>query len=172
MTLFDTLTKLAGLAIVMAVAVGAVLLLLRAGGPQAAPAGLEVGYPPERFPDVALARTPALADLAAVQSRLLTVYATLPPHSGAAVWMLTFLRELRAIMDTAYSAAVVARLYDDAGPLAALSAEVARIEGEVAAQLTRRLIERGPDDGGDDPLEARLAALRLCARELASATRG
>ncbi len=164
MTLVDSLIKLAGLGVVVLVAVGAVLLLLRMGETQAAPLGLEVGYPPERFPDMALARTPALVELAAVQTRLLALYATLPPHSSAAVWMLTFLRELRGIMDTAYSAAIVARLYGNAAPLTALSGEVARIEGEVADQFTRRLVERE----GADPLDARLAALRLCARELAA----
>ncbi|NTU51387.1 MAG: hypothetical protein HGA94_02990, partial [Candidatus Aminicenantes bacterium] len=48
----------------------------------------------------------------------------------------------------------------------ALSAEVARIEGEAAAQIARRLLERGADDGADEILTARLAALRLCARQL------
>lgn len=167
MTPLDTLTHMGGLLLVAAVAIGAVLLLLRQGGGREAPEAMAVGYPPERFPDAALTRSPALAELAAVQRRLLDVYATLPPRSGAAVWTLAFLRELRAIMDSAYSAAVVARLYGDAGALEALSAEVARIEGEAAGQIARRLLERGADDGADEMLTARLAALRLCARQLA-----
>lgn len=165
--MMENLTHIGGLLAVAAVALGAVLLLLRRDEAGGAPEDMVVGYPPGRFPDTALARSPALAELAAVQGRLLGVYATLPPRGAAAVWTLAFLRELRAIMDTAYSAAAVARLYGDAGALEALSAEVARIEGEAAAQIARRLLERGADDGADELLAGRLAALRLYARELA-----
>jgi hypothetical protein len=168
MSLLDTLIKLAGLGAVAAVAVGAVLLLLGPGRRTVAPAELTEGYPAEHFPDLTLARSPALAELAATQGRLLRLYAALPARSAAAVWMQTFLRELRAIMDAAYAAAAVAGLYGNAAPLEALSAEVAQIEAEVAAQVTRRLL--AGDDDADGPLAARLAALRLCARELARAS--
>lgn len=164
--LFDTLGKLAGLGLVAAVAVGALLWLLRLGGaPAPERPELTPGYPTERFPDRAVAADPALAGLVATQARLLAILAGLPPGSEPAVWLATFLRELRAIMDTAYRVAAVSRIYGTMPPLEALSAEVARIEADVAAQITRRLLDRD-GDAQQELLDARLAALRLCARQL------
>lgn len=192
----EVITKLAGLGVVALVALGALWLLLRIGGPaRARPGELLAGYPADHFPDRAIVQLPALRELAATQARLLAVYAQLPPDGDLAIWLLTFLRELRAIMDTAYRAGAVARLYGHgsmsdaqcpmpsaergptpnpaqaapgalAGPaLETLSAEVAAIERAVAAQIARRLLERDAD-ADRELLDARLAALRLCARQL------
>lgn len=109
--------------------------------------------------------TPGLAGLAATQARLLAIYRGLPPESELAVWLFAFLRELRAVMDTAYRAAAVAQLYGQEPPLDALQAEVARIEADLAAQLARRVLDRDGDTQRE-LLEGRLAALRLCARQL------
>lgn len=193
----EVITKLAGLGVVALVALGALWLLLRIGGPaRARPGELLAGYPADHFPDRAIVQLPALRELAATQARLLAVYAQLPPDGDLAIWLLTFLRELRAIMDTAYRAGAVARLYghgsmpdaqcpmpsaeqrsppsdpEQAAPgalaapaLETLSAEVAAIERAVAAQIARRLLERDAD-ADRELLDARLAALRLCARQL------
>lgn len=165
----EVITKLAGLGVVALMAMGALWLLLRIGGPaRARPGELLAGYPADRFPDRAIAQLPALRELAATQARLLAIHAQLPPDGDLAIWLLTFLRELRAIMDTAYRAGAVAQLYGQAPPLDALSAEVAAIERAVAAQITHRLLQRDADTDRE-LLEARLAALRLCARQLGGA---
>jgi hypothetical protein len=153
--ILDDIAHLASLAAVAIVAIGGVLLLLRLGGRQAPPAERE------------LLALPALADLAAAQGRLLALQRALPPQSEEAVWLGTFLRELRPVMDTAYRVAMATRAYGSPAGLDALSAEVLRIEAEVAAQIARRLLGRVTDTD-NDLLDARLAALRLCARELAA----
>lgn len=186
----EALTRLAGLGVVALISLGALWLLLRIGGPaRARPGELLAGYPADRFPDRAIAQLPALRELAATQARLLAIYDQLPPEGDLAIWLLTFLRELRAIMDTAYRAGLVAQLYGhgsmhhaeqrtpspepgQAAPatlaapaLDALSAEVAAIERAVAAQIARRLLQRDAD-ADRELLDARLAALRLCAQQL------
>jgi hypothetical protein len=163
---YSDLVRLIGLGIVAIVAVGAVLLLLRLSerrGPRGTPA---LGYPPDLYPAQELTRGGPLADLAAVQTRLAALALRLPPHSDQRVWLQTFLGELREIMDTAYRAALVAQVYGQPAGLDRLVAEVRQIESEAAANVTQRLLMR-EGDAQDELLDGRMAALRLCARELA-----
>ncbi|MEI7771966.1 MAG: hypothetical protein WCI67_18380, partial [Chloroflexales bacterium] len=102
----DTLVRLAALGVVAIVAIGAVLLLLRFGDRQAPPVGgIVEGYPPDHFANRELLSLSALADLAAAQGRLLAMQRALPPQSEEAVWLGTFISELRPLMNTAYRVA-------------------------------------------------------------------
>jgi hypothetical protein len=165
------LVRLLGLGVVMLVAVGAVLLLLRLserrGAPWARHGAAALGYPPDLFPAQALTRGGPLATLAATQARLVALEAQLPPRSDQRIWLRTFLIELREIMDTAYHVAAIAAVYGRTAQLDRLAAEVQEIEAEVADHVTRRLLARDAD-AHDELLDGRLATLRLCLRELAS----
>jgi hypothetical protein len=161
----DDIGRLIGLGLVALVAVGAVWLLLRLSE-RRAPRGAALGYPPDSYPAQELARSGPLAELAAVQARLSELALRLPPQSDQRIWLQTFLDELRQIMDTAYRAALIAQVYGQPAGLDRLVAEVRQIEAEAAANITRRLLAR-ESDAHDELLDGRLAALRLCARELA-----
>jgi len=158
------------LGIVMLVAVGAVLLLLRVSdrGRAQRDAWL-VGYPPDIFPAQALTRSGPLTALAATQSRLISIYRQMPAQSDLTIWLGAFLRELRAIMDTAYRVAVVTQVYGQTAHLDRLVAEVETIEVQIADHVTRQLPAQ-TDDIGRESLEGHLATLRLCVRELATLT--
>jgi hypothetical protein len=125
------------------------------------------GYPPDRFANRELLTLAALVDLAAAQGRLLAMQRALPPQSDEAVWLATFLSELRPLMNTAYRVAAATRPYGTPAGLDALSAEVVRIESEVAAQIARRMLGWAAD-ADHELLDGRLAALRLCASQLAA----
>jgi hypothetical protein len=158
------LARLLGLGVVIAVAVGAVLLLLRLSERRG---DLVLGYPPDLFPAQALTHGGPLAALAATQVRLAALEARLPLRSDQRIWLRTFLGELRQIMDAAYRAAAIAEVYRQTAPLEQLAAEVQRIESEVAAHVARRLLAHEAD-AYDELLDGRLATLRLCLHELAS----
>jgi hypothetical protein len=160
------LVRILGLGLVIAVAVGAVLLLLRLSDQRDRRGEAVQGYPPDLFPAQALTRSGPLAALAATQARLAALEARLPPHSDQRIWLRTFLGELRQIMDTAYHVAAIAEVYGQVAQLEALADEVSRIEAEVAEHVTRRLLARDAD-AHDELLDGRLATLRLCLRELA-----
>jgi hypothetical protein len=159
---------LIGLVVVIVVAVGAVLLLLRFSG-RAAPqqGGRLLGYPPAIFPASHLTRGGPLAALAAIQSRLAALERQLPAQSDASIWLRAFLHELRQIMDTAYRVVVITEIYGQPAQLDRLVAEVQQIEAQVAEQIARRLLARDGDTH-DELLDGRLATLRLCVRELAN----
>src|SRR5262245_54270850 len=107
----DPVVVLLQLGAVTAIAVGAVLLLLRVSARTAAMHGRMVqGYPPSLFPRQELVRAGPLAALAATQARLLAIYEQAPHQSDLAVWLAPFLRELREIMDTAYRAATIGQV--------------------------------------------------------------
>jgi hypothetical protein len=159
------LIRVLGLGLVVLVAVGAVLLLLRLSDRRGQAL---LGYPPDRFPAQALTRGGPLAALAATQARLAALEARLPPRGDQRIWLRTFLGELREIMDTAYHVAVIAEVYGQVAQLERLAAEVRAIEIEVAEHVTRRLLARD-GDAHDELLDGRLATLRLCLRELADA---
>jgi hypothetical protein len=161
------LARLLGLAIVIGVAVGAVLLLLRLSERCERRGEMVRGYPPDLFPAQALTRGGPLAALAATQARLAALEARLPPRSDQRIWLRTFLGELREIMDTAYHVAVIAEVYGQMVQLERLAAEVRGIEAEIADHVTRRLLARD-GDAHDELLDGRLATLRLCLRELES----
>ena len=163
---YSDLVKLIGLGIVAIVAVGAVLLLLRLSERRGARSTPALGYPPDRYPAQELTRGGPLAELATVQARLAALAMRLPPHSDQRVWLQTFLGELREIMDTAYRAALVAQVYGQPAGLDRLVAEVRQIEAEAATNVTQRLLTREGDTQGE-LLDGQMAALRLCARELA-----
>jgi hypothetical protein len=163
----DIVARLIGLGLVTLIAVAVLVWLMRVSGHQAQDLRLLEGYPAELFSDREAITLPALQALCASQQRLLSVYRRLSPGSEMAIWLVTFLYELRAIMDTAYRAAVIGRVYDDTTALDTLSAEVAQIEHDVAGQITRRLL-LGEDDLSYEQLQVRLAAMRLCARRLAT----
>lgn len=161
-----TLLRLGG---AIVAAVGAVLLLLRLSERAVAyRSGIVEGYPPSLFPAQDLTGAGALAALAAAQARLLAAYEQAPPRSDLAIWLRAFLHELREIMDTAYRAAVIAQIYGRSVPLDRLVGEVQQIEAQLAAQVVARLLARDAD-AHDELLDGRLATLRLCVRELASA---
>jgi hypothetical protein len=163
---YSDLARLIGLGIVALVAVGAVLLLLRLSERRSAHGTPALGYPPDRYPAQELTRGGPLAELADVQARLSALAVRLPPQSDQRIWLQTFLDELREIMDTAYRAALIAQVYGQPAGLDRLVAEVRQIEAEAAANVTRQLLARA-GDAQDELLDGRLAALRLCARELA-----
>jgi hypothetical protein len=166
MTHYD-LVRLLGLGVVIVVAVGAVLLLLRLSERRAPGGERALGYPPDRFPNQALAHRGPLAALAVTQARLAALEERLPPRSDQRIWLRTFLVELREIMDTAYHVAAIAAVYGQMAQLERLAADVQLIEAEVAEHITRRLLARD-GDAHDDLLAGRLATLRLCMRELAA----
>jgi hypothetical protein len=162
------LLRLLGLGLVIVVAVGAVLLLLRLSDRRDRRGEAVLGYPPDLFPAQALTRGGPLAALAATQARLTALEGRLPPHSDQRIWLRTFLSELRQIMDTAYHVAAIAEVYGQMAQLERLADEVRGIEAEVADHVTRRLLARDAD-AHDELLDGRLATLRLCLRELADA---
>jgi hypothetical protein len=161
--------RLVGLGIVALVAVGAIMLLLRLSERRGAQGAPVLGYPPDRYPAPELTRSGPLAELAAIQARLAALALRLPPQSDQRIWLQTFLGELREIMDTAYRAALIAQIYGQPAGLDRLVAEVRQLEAEAATNITQRLLAR-EGDAHDELLDGRLAALRLCARELASVT--
>ncbi len=164
------LDHLLGLGAVGLVALGAVLLLLRFSG-RAGPARgrLLLGYPPELFPAQHLTRGGALAALAATQSRLASIERQVPPQSDLSIWLCAFLRELRAIMDTAYRVTVITEMYGRPAQLDQLVAELQQIEVEIVEQVARRLLARD-NDAQAELLDGRLATLRMCVHELAGIT--
>lgn len=160
------LTTLLGLGVVLVVALGGVLLLLRSGRqPEPNRSGIVAGYPPSLYPAQDLTTRGALAALAATQARLLALYEQVPAHSDLAIWLRTFLHELREIMDTAYRVAMIGRLYGQPLQLERLVAEVQQIESTLADHVVRRLLARD-GDREQELLEGRLETLRLCVREL------
>jgi hypothetical protein len=159
--------RILGLGLVIVVAVGAVLLLLRLSDRRERHGTAALGYPADLFPAQALTRLAPLAALAATQARLAGLEARLPPRSDQRIWLRTFLAELREIMDTAYHVAAIAEVYGHMAQLDQLAAEVRGIEAEIADHVTRRLLARD-GDAHDELLAGRLATLRLCLRELAS----
>lgn len=162
------LELLVKLGLVVVVAVGAVLLLLHPHV-NMRPRGQELvlGYPADLFPSRELTRTPPLVALAATQSRLVSIYQQLPLDSDLAIWLRAFLNELREIMDTAYRVTVITEVYGQPAQIERLIAEVEQIEQEVATHVARRLLARD-GDAQHELLDGRLAALRMCVRELAS----
>jgi hypothetical protein len=169
-TVTNDIEGIVKLGIVMLMAVSAVLLLLRLSdrGRAQRNAWL-VGYPPDIFPAQALTQSGPLAALAATQCRLVSLYRQMPAQSDLTIWLGAFLRELRAIMDTAYRVAVVTQVYGQTPHLERLVAEVEAIELQIADHVTRQLLAQ-TDDIGREPLEGHLATLRLCVRELAPLT--
>ncbi len=166
----DPILTLLGLGVVLAFAVGAVVLLLRVSGRAVTQRGGFVqGYPPSQYPAQALVRTGPLAALVATQARLLSLYEHVPPHSELAVWLRPFLVELRAIMDTAYRVTVITQIYDRPAPLDRLVAEVQQIESQLADHAVQQLLARD-GDAQQELLDGRMETLRLCVRELASVT--
>lgn len=161
----DPILSLVGLVIVILVAVAVVVLMLRINTGRSQPRELTLGYPPDLFPKQDLTRSGPLKALAAVQARLLSVHAQLPRHSELAIWIWSFLRELRPIMDSAYKAASVAKLYSQQSPLDNLVREVEAIEKEIAERVVKRLLS-SEADVDEDSLDAHLAVLRRYAREI------
>lgn len=163
----DDVKQLIGLGVVVLATLGGLWLLLRLPAGRSRPSGgLVLGYPPDLFPARELTRSPALLALAATQSRLLSIYRQMPAHSELAVWVRTFLNELREIMDTAYRVALVTEVYGQPALLDRLIVEVEQIETQVAEQVAQRLLARD-GDAQQELLDGRLAALRMCMRELA-----
>lgn len=157
------ITHILGLLLVAVVAVLLIGLLMYLGERPRSGDMPVLGFPPERYPAQDLTRGGPLVELATTQARLTLMALQLPPQSDQRIWLRTFLIELRAIMDAAYRVALMAQLYEQPAALARLSAEVRQIELDVAAQVTQLAACGGPHD---DLLDGRLAALRLCAREL------
>jgi hypothetical protein len=160
--------RLLGLAVVVVVAVGAVVLLLRLSDRASQRrGGLLLGYPPDLFPEQDITRSGPLLALAATQARLASIYRQLAPHSDEAIWLRAFLNELREMMDTAYRVSVVTRMYGQPPQLERLMQEVQEIEKQVADHVVQRLLTR-ESDAHSERLDSRMAALRMCVRELAT----
>src|SRR5262245_50961232 len=164
----DPLVVLLQLGAVTVIAIGAVLLLLRISVRGTAARGIVQGYPPSLFPRQDVARSRALAALAATQARLLAVYEQAPAQSDLAVWLGPFLRELREIMDTAYRVAAITQPYGSPPQLERLVAEVQEVEAQIAGHAVRLLLARD-GDAEQELLDGRLATLRMCAQQLAHA---
>jgi hypothetical protein len=167
----EQLTTLLGLGTAALIGLVTVILLLRGGRRPAHRSGIVRGYPSEHFPARELTSQGPLAELAAIQERLLTIYDQTPAHSDLAVWLRTFLHELREIMDTAYRVGMIARLYGKPVQIERLVAEVRRIEAELAEHVVGRLLARD-GDREQELLEGRLATLRMCVRELTANSEG
>jgi hypothetical protein len=162
----DPIMVLLQLGAVAVIAVGAVLLLLRLSARTTTTRGsLEQGYPPSLFPRQDVVRNGPLAALAATQARLLAIYGQAPQQSDLAIWLGPFLRELRQIMDTAYHAATITHAYGQSAAIERLATEIQQIEAQVAEHAVQLLLARD-GDAERELLDGRLAALRLCAREL------
>lgn len=160
--------RLLGLGLVILISVGALLMLLHFSRRKTTPGSITAGYPPALFPAQHLTQSGALAALVATQARLLSLAQQLPTQSYLAIWLGTFMQELRAIMDTAYRVAVITEIYGQPDQLTQLVAEVQQIEIEIAGHVAHRLLARDGANTPDELLEGRLAVLRLCVRELAS----
>jgi hypothetical protein len=160
------LTALLGLLAVALLAAGATAFMLRVGtqltGQQRE---LVPGYPPALFPVRELTRSGPLAVLAETQGRLLSVYHQLPPSSDSAIWLRTFLIELRAIMDSAYQVSATTAAYSHLALLDLLVAEVTLIEEQVVREVANNLLHV-EGDRSSELLAGRIATLRMCAREL------
>jgi hypothetical protein len=162
------LTTLLGLGTAILVSLSTAALLLRASnGVAKHRSGLVQGYPLGQFPARDLTSQGPLAALAATQTRLLAMYEQVPAHSDLAIWLRTFLHELREIMDTAYRVALITRLYGQPLQLERLVAEVQQIEAQLAEQAISQLLARDAD-AQQEQLEGRLQTLRMCVRELAN----
>jgi hypothetical protein len=162
----DPIMVLLQLGAVAVIAIGAVLLLLRLSARTTATHGsLVQGYPPSLFPRQDVVRNGPLAALAATQARLLALYGQAPQQSDLAIWLGPFLRELRQIMDTAYHAATIAHAYGQSAAIERLATEIQQIEAQIAEHAVQLLLARD-GDAERELLDGRLAALRLCAREL------
>src|SRR3712207_1775769 len=117
--------RLAGLGAVILMALFAVALMLRGDGRnRKRESPIVVGYPADLYPARSLVSVGPLAALVATQARLVAIYHQLPIASDSAVWLRTFLVELRQIMDTAYRVALVTRVYGQTTPLDLLVDEV------------------------------------------------
>lgn len=164
----NQLWQVFNLIVVIGIAIGAILLLLRLSKPASKRTGdMIIGYPPHLFPAHALTRSGPLAALAATQTRLTSVYQQLPAQSEVAIWLRTFLGELREIMDTAYRVAVITQVYGQSTQLERLAAEVQQIEQQIASHVTSHLLSRDAD-AYQEVLNGRLEALRMCANELSA----
>jgi hypothetical protein len=163
----DPIATLLQLGAVAAIALGAILLLLRLST-RTTSSGIARGYPAGLFPRQDLVRSGPLAALAAIQARLLAIYEQTPRQSDLAVWLQLFLGELRAVMDTAYHVAVISSAYGPHPLLDRLVANIQAIEAEVAEHAIQ-LVLAGGGDAEQEWLSARLATLRMCAGELAQA---
>lgn len=162
-----TIEKLLQLAIVIIVAVGIVIALLRLGTRATTrQLGFVIGYPPDIYPAHEVTASGPLVALAATQNRLVEMYKQLPPQSDVTIWLRTFLTELREIMDTAYRVMVITRIYGQPSQVDRLVEEVQKIEKQVAEHVTQQLLSQDAD-AQHELLNGRLATLRLCARELA-----
>lgn len=159
------LEKVLGLALVTAVALGALWLLLRAGERRPAASGA-VGYPPDSFPARHLTQSGPLAALALTEARLALLHAQLPAYSDLAPWLAVFRAELRHLMEMAYRVMVITEVYGQPAALDSIVAEVQGLEEQLAHDLAQHLLVR-EGDTQQVQLEARLATLRLCGQELA-----
>lgn len=165
---YADLNLLLGLGFVIVVAIGGIGVLLRQGSaPISRGASLIPGYPVGRYPAYARIADHRLAELAAVQTRLIAIYQQLPLQSASAIWLGTFLQELREIMDTAYRVTVATEDYGPSPLLDWLILEVEQIEQELSSKIAERLFLR-EGDGAGEPLTGRLATLRMCVREMSS----
>ena len=162
----DPIATLLQLGAVAAIALGAIVLLLRLST-RTTSSGIARGYPAGLFPRQDLVRSGSLAALAAIQARLLAIYEQTPRQSDLAVWLQLFLGELRAIMDTAYRVAVISSAYGPHPLLDRLVANIQAIETEVAEHAIQLVL--ASSDAEQEWLSARLATLRMCAGELAQA---
>jgi hypothetical protein len=86
-------------------------------------------------------------------------------QSDLAIWLGPFLRELRQVMDTAYHAATITHAYGQSAAIERLATEIQQIEAQIAEHAVQLLLDRD-GDAERELLDGRLAALRLCAREL------
>jgi len=162
----DPMTTIMNLGTVAAFALGAIFLLWRTSTHRTSMrADVVLGYPPDQFPAHDVINQEPLRALATTQSRLLTIYAGLPPSSDSARRLHTFLIELRAIMDVAYQVALITRAYGPAPQLARLAAEVQQIEAQLTQQMIHRLLSYEAD-AQEELLNGRFAALRELVREM------
>src|SRR3712207_2602252 len=113
--------RLAGLGTVIIVAVGAIVFLVRYSVPSPAPqVDVVTGYPADRYPARHSVTTGALTALVATQLRMLALYRHLPAGSDSAIWLRTFLVELREIMDTFFHDTATTEIYAAPAPLDSL----------------------------------------------------
>lgn len=130
-----------------------------------------VGYPPDLFPSQELTQSGPLADLAAAQGRLVSVYQNLPVQSTLTIWLRTFLIELRDMMDTAYRVMVITQTYGYPAQVECLVVAVQQMEYRIAFLATQRLLAHDASVQ-HERLNEQLATVRLCLRALSASTGG
>jgi hypothetical protein len=157
----ESLSKLLGLAVSLAVALLALWWLTRHEWRRSPRAFLR-GYPARDFPRRARLDG-TLARLCASQAALLDLLQSLPPADPARATLLVFLEELRALMDGAYDLAALQTSAATRARLDRLAEDVEAAAREMINSTERHVAD--PITHGMGELEIRVEVLQALARD-------